>query len=220
MALQNFDISFDVYGNLYFSHNQINNTYQLNIDGKNKITLDQGDYPIIEHYKKIYRIQHLDENSLKSKIRKEEDEHDDEHDYDEDEDADSDEINNSNKYYPEDDDHVPIDDIDEQEQELEYIDEDSINQYGENNHQFTFWTSELNYDSIKIYKRKDGDIMSLYDTYIYDVNNRLIFKSNSLDGSSIYRLRIFPTGELFFRPIGYTEEKYILNANNGELKIA
>jgi hypothetical protein len=40
--------------------------------------------------------------------------------------------------------------------------------------------------------------MALYDTYIYDSNNQLIFKSNSPDDSSIYRLKLYPNGDLYF----------------------
>lgn len=202
MALQNFNISLDVYGNLYFSHNKTNITYQLNIDGKNKITLDKDNYKIIEQYTKINKIKYLDENSLKNKMKNNNLEQDGSEGSEG-----SDEITD-HIYYPEDEGYVIDSVLDNQDPDQEVIDEDFINKYGENNLQFTFWQPD---DSgINIYCREDEDIMALYDTYIYDINNRLLFKSNSPDNSSIYRLRIFPTGEIFFRPIGYSEQKYIL----------
>lgn len=211
MALQNFNISFDLYGTLYLSNDK--NTYQVNIDGKNNVTLDKGDYPVIDGSTNIYKIAHLDENSLKTKIRnvnQNNEEHIDEEDEIE---------RNDYTYYPEDSDHLHIDDPDLIQQE--YINEDIINQYGEHNIPFVFWEPDgSEFTQIKITNRQDCDIMALYDTYIYDVNNRLIFKSHSSDDSSIYIIRIYPIGELYFRPIGNTERKYILNTNEiGELKI-
>lgn len=213
MALQNFNISFDLYGNLYFFNDK--NTYQVNIDGRNNVVLDRGDYPVIDGSANVYKIKHLDENSLKNKIRTENQDNEEHSDGDE-----EDEIErNDYTYYPEDSDHLHIDDPNMYQQE--YINEDIINQYGEHNLPFVFWEPDgLDLTQIKITNRQDCDIMALYDTYIYDVNNRLMFKSHSPDNSSIYVIRIYPTGELYFRPIGNTEKKYILNTNEiGELKI-
>ncbi|ARF09648.1 hypothetical protein Indivirus_2_27 [Indivirus ILV1] len=205
MALQDYNITFDLYGSLYFSNNT--HTYQVNVDGKNNVNLESGDYPIIVESKNIYKLKYLDENSLKNKIRND----------DNDEDDDNNDGDLLQQYYPEDIDHMNNDDpIIEQQ----YINEDMINLYGEHNLLFNFWEPEgSDTNQIKIHNRKDCDIMALYDTYIYDSNNRLIFKSHSPDDSSIYRIRIYPTGELYFRPIGYSERKYILNIFGGELKI-
>ena len=215
MALQNFNITFDVYGNLYFSNNSL--TYQVNINNKNQLTLDEGNYPIIDNFNNIYKIKHLDENSLKNRVKQEKEKEKEKEDngiIDSDE---EDEEEENVDYYPEDADHLQIDDP---ELNQDYIDEDLINQYGEHNLQFTFWEPDITtIDSIKIHYRQDCDVMALYDTYIYDINNKLIFKSNSPDNSSIYRLKIYPTGELYFRPIGYSEVKYSLEVINNKLEL-
>ena len=210
MALQNFSINLDVYGNLYFSHNKTNITYQLNIDGKNRITLDKGEYKILEPYNKIYKTKQLDENSLKKKVKNDLEENSGSESGSGSEDSDS-------KYYPEDADFIDEEIIEEnsKEEEKKIIDEDLINKYGENNLQFTFWQPlATDTNNINIFFREGEEIMALYDTYIYDINNQLLFKSNSPDSSSIYRLRIFPSGEIYFRPIGYSEQRYILEVAN------
>ena len=72
------------------------------------------------------------------------------------------------------------------------------------------------FDSIKIdiNEREDGDIMALYDAYIYD--HSLLFKSNSRDGSSICRFRIYTNGDIYFHMIGKPETKFNLYLSNDE----
>lgn len=206
MDLRNFNISFDPYGGLYFSNDS--HTYQVNIDGRNNLLLEVGDYPVITDYvKPIYKIQNLDEKSLKQKLKEEEEErekYNDNSDEQEEED-----------YYPEDNDYVVIDEPIHKEEELELEVEELDHDYGEHNLKFTFWSPGT--DQIKVCYRKHGDIMALYDTYIYDQNNQLIFKSNSSDDSSIYRIRIYPNGEIHFRPIGHSEKKYHLQVLGDEI---
>ena len=201
MALQNFSISFDVYGKIYFSNN--NNEYQVNIDRNNNLILEKDKYDIIDKYdKQIYKIQNLDENSLKQKIE-------------EDEDYNSDEVEEEEDYYPEDNEYIVVDEPIQNSDEIGEL-TDTFYDYGEHNLKFLFWSPDIT-DQIKIYYRKDGDITALYDTYIYDTNNQIIFKSNSPDDSSIYRIKIFPTGDILFRPIGNMEKKYILKVDKDEL---
>lgn len=216
-------ISFDVFGNLYL-HDNINSDkiYQLNISGKNIPYFDFGNYEIINGYeKKLGTFAFLDKNkSLKTKIKikiekeindYEEDNYnsDDEYDLDGDKNID---------YYPEDNDH--FDDNDDSKESYDdgnqEIDEENIKLYGYDNQKFTFWNN-INDNPIPIFNRKDGDIMALYDVYIYD-NDRLIFKSKSADNSSIYRFRINidENDDIYFRPIGYTEQQLKLKLNDDE----
>jgi hypothetical protein len=106
-----------------------------------------------------------------------------------------DEDNNSD-YYPEENDH-------QDNNNYEYSDD-------EEEKKFNF--SKNNTD-IKINEIEDENTMALYDVFIYDTN--LIFKSTSPDNSAIYRFRIFLNGDIYFRPIGYTEKKYKLSNIGG-----
>ena len=221
-----FKINFDVYGNLYLDGNEIKNdnyfddlfkndslVFQLNISSKNIPFAEKGSYNIINNInKKINTFTVLDKvNSLKTKIKQKE-ENELNYDYNSDEDNSEDDKNID--YYPEDADHqMSFENLNVDFDEL--IDEENIKNYGYNNLKFIFSKSE-NYNNYDINYRVDGDIMALYDTYIYE--DKLIFKSTSPDNSSIYRLRLFANGECYFRSIGNNEEKYFLIIQkNGEL---
>ncbi len=207
------DISFDIYGNLYLhdgnNDNNGNNTYQVNITGKNIPYCELGDYNIINKYEHtLGTFSLLDkENSLKTKVKKKIDE---EVEYNSDDEYDL-EGDNTIDYYPEDSDYVYNDDIVDND---DLIDEYNVTNYGYDNLKFEFWSNSIS-NPISIYNRCDGDIMSLYDVYIYE-NSNLIFKSNSSDNSSIYRFRININGYIYFRPVGYPEELYeiILTEDN------
>lgn len=199
------NFSFDVYGNLYFDND--NNTYQINITGKNIPCCEIGEYDIISEYENNLGTFSLlnKENSLKIKVKhkiEEEAEYNSDDEYDLDGD-------NITDYYPEDNDYVYNEDNASSD---ELIDEYNVSNYGYDNLKFEFWNNSIN-KPIPIYNRKDGDIMSLYDVYVYD-NNNLVFKSNSRDNSSIYRIRLNTDGNIYFRPIGYPEELYELVLND------
>lgn len=205
--LRNLSINFDIYGNLYFSNDQGN--YKILINKNNNLTLEKGDYKIIGHYNEpIYKIQNLDKkNSLRYKIDEERYEY--ENDSEEEEEID---------YYNEDDAYVAIDEPNLEDFEMDDVDKNTFYDYGENNLKFIFWAPN-DQDQIKVYRKQDENIMALYDTYIYDQKNELIFKSNSPDDTSIYRIKIYPTGEIFFRPIGNTDKKYSLKMLENELTL-
>lgn len=202
-------VSFDPYGSLYIDHNQ--KTYQVNITGTGLPSLEEGTYQIIKPYiKEFKKIIPIDKtNPLQKKLKKKIEKHDNEDDNNSDEEYFL-EDENDNNYYPEDQDHV-----NEEENNSDddiSIDGDTIEKYGEYNHKFDFW----NNGDINIYNREDGDITAIYDTYIYD-SNKLIFKSHSMDDSSIYRFVIHNNGDILFRPIGGIERKCKLIFANNEL---
>ncbi|QKF93740.1 hypothetical protein QKU48_gp0282 [Fadolivirus algeromassiliense] len=214
----NCSLSFDIFGNIYLHDIDKNNTYQLNINGKNTPYLEQGNYDIIEkNTRNPNKFTLLDKNtSLRAKIKKMQKKHEltqnDENDNSDDE-YDLDGDKNIPDYYPEDNDHINND----LESEDDIYDEDNINKYGTQNIKFNFWNSSTDIN-IEINNRKDGDISALYDTFIYDEYNNLIFKSTSHDEYSIYRIKIFSNGDIFFRPIGYSEHKYKIEYNvSGDL---
>ena len=210
MSLQNFNISFDPYGSLYFSN--ATHTYQISVDGRNNLILDKEDYTIFNEYSQtIYKIQNLDEKSLKERLKQKEEDNELENNNE----YNSDEDGIEHDYYPEDNDYIPIDEpLHDSDNEVDTIVPEY--DYGEQNVKFVFWSSEFT-DQIKIYYRKNGDITALYDTYIYNVDNKLIFKSNSSDDSAIYRIRIYPDGHIYFRPIGHQEKKYNLKVIDNEI---
>lgn len=214
---QTISISFDVYGSLYL-HDDSEKSYahQLNVNGNNTPYFESGTYDIYEPYTdKPGTFTILDKNnSLKTKIKKklERDiENEEEYNSDDDYDLDGDGANDID-YYPEDGDHLNDDqdanNSDSDSDSGNYLDEDNIKNYGHNNIKFKFWNNTHN-NPIPIYYRNFGDIMALYDVYVYD-NNNLIFKSNSSDNSSVYRFKIHTNGDIYFRPIGYSEKKYKL----------
>jgi hypothetical protein len=211
MDLKNFSISFDVYGKMYFSSN--NYEYQVNIDKNNNLIFEKDNYQIIDKYDKpIYQLQNLDETSLKQKINEEDEEK--EKEKEKEDEYNSDDVETEEDYYPEDNDYVIINEPTYSETIHEL--DDTLYDYGEHNVKFDFWSPGVT-GQIKINYKKNGDIMALYDTYIYDINNQLIFKSNSSDDSSIYRIKVYPTGDILFRPIGNIEKKYNLKVGVNEL---
>lgn len=180
------NISFDFYGNLYFTFND--NTYQVNIDGKNKLLLEIGDYHIINNDTIKIEKFNINDGALHEKTKELFSNNKDEDNYNhnlEDEDIDIVDNNDIDK------------DIDED------IDEDLEKQFGSSNKKFVF--SNYNY-IIPVNMRNFGDVSALYDTYIYN-GTKLCFKSNSKDNISYYRLRVFSYGDIFFRIIGNTTEK-------------
>jgi hypothetical protein len=212
-------ISFDVYGNLYLHENDESiKAYQLNISGKNIPYFDFGDYNMINKYtEKLKTFVVLDEtNSLKTKIKmKIEKEHNEyeEYDYNSDDEYDLDGDKNID-YYPEDNDHLNNEEIiNNSEDECDEIDEENIKNYGYDNRKFIFWNNTHEHQML-IFNRKNGDVMALYDVYIYN-DGKLIFKSNSPDNTSIYRFRINigNNNDIYFRPIGYSEKKLRLKLN-------
>lgn len=207
----NYAVSFDTYGNIYLNDIPNNETYQLNVNGKNIPYLEKGEYKILnECHNKFGTFSLLDKNtSLKARIKKIQLENNVNYDSDDDYDLDGD--NQMLDYYPEDNDHY-VNDKSDNDEENQIFDEDLIKHYGDQNSEFKFWSSSPD-QSFKINSRENGDIAALYDVFIYDENDNLIFKSVSSENNSIYRIRLFMNGELFFRPIGYTENKYVFELN-------
>jgi len=208
-----FSICFDYYGNLYLDGSKYNDSsyfkntnsvqymiYQINIDEKNELVAEMGDYKIIDeefilkknNIKKFVK----NENNLEKKIKMQE-----------------------NEYFNEDLEYYVIED-DTKENDEYLLDDDSKKNYGIDNVPFIFSESNttcLDKMNIKINHRKNGDICALYDTYIYNDNN-LILKSNSYNETSIYR--IFIENELLkLKLIGESEKKYIITIDE-EKKIS
>lgn len=202
-------VSFDVFGNLYFdAHGK---SYQTNVNGKNNLSLDEGDFKIFGvkegELSKFKLIE--DHNMLKEKTKKELQKY--RYDiYDQEYDAEfvQDQIEIDYKYFPEKKEFFDFKIIDSKE----YIDEDSINTFGEDNLKFNF--SHLSIASpIPIFYRKYGEVSSLYDSYIYS-DNKMIYRSFSKNENSIFTIKIHNNGELSLRPTGNRETHYQMSLTN------
>lgn len=208
-----FQIISDQFGNIYFRHS--NSIYQLNVDGKNNIYFEKyNEADINKINQKIGKFTNLNDTSLRAKVKQEkekykyqlddidEDDEDDENYYDD----------TYNKYYLENS-NILIDENCNDESE-EFIDEENNKNFGEGNKKFNFYSSVEHIVDIHDIEK----IAALYDTYIYNIHDQLIFKSNSRDNESLYILKIYASGKIFFRPIGAHDKQYKLIINNNELK--
>ena len=95
-------------------------------------------------------------------------------------------------YFPEDNGHslvdtIKIDDIDDNDESF-----------------FTFYESTHLLD---IQNRNNGEVNALYDIFVYDKSNILVFQSKIQDNTTIYRVVLCLDGKIFFRPIGCDVEK-------------
>jgi len=191
------DITFDLYGNLYITINKL--IYQININGKNQPCAESGDYHIIDDTNSnINKFTLLDKDtSLKSNVIKNKNMED----YGSDEEYDSDgEPIDKNDYYEED--KYVLDDEPTEEDDNKSVDSNDDNQ--------KFLFSYVNPScQLKINNRYNGDIMSLYDTYLYD-DNMLCFKSNAPHNQILYRIKLFSNGNFSLRSIGDQDILYRL----------
>lgn len=230
------NLSFDLYGNLYFDVTNIKNheyfdkplTYsslQINIDGRNNLYADDGEYTIIDSKNdKLSKFQLVEDHNLLHKKTKKEleiqglnDKENNEYDYDvfDEYDVDQDNLDPEEemlKYFPERAEFYMVEHADSDHM----IDEDNINNYGYHNTKFNF--SHLSSDvNVPIYNRENGDITSLYDTYVYQ-DGILCFNSSSKEEESIYTIKIYDDGIICLRPNGSYEQKYkITFTKNGNV---
>jgi hypothetical protein len=194
-------ICFDTYGNLYFDIGHLkndnlyfNNTnikplHQLNIDGRNKPFTYPGEYKIKDKSSTDIRNLKLVNNNLE-KLAKDSVEYYDDDEYD------LDPIP-EDKYYIE-------EEISDNDNEI--IDEEILNKYGDLNKPFNFFNEDPDY-VFRVNKREEGEITSLYDTYIY-IQDLLGFKSSSPFGESIYILKLNDNNQFIFRPIDGRDTSY------------
>jgi len=228
-------ISFDLYGNLYFDISNIKDheyftttllhlSSQISIDGRNRPYADEGEYAIIDtNVDKLSKFQLVDEHSMLQKKTKRELElhgengNDEQYNYDVfDENDDDDDLLDPEdeilKHFPERAEFFMTETVDSDHM----IDEDLVNAYGHHNVKFNF--SHLSNDvDVPIYNRENGDVSSLYDTYVYR-DGVLCFQSSSKDEESIYTLKIHNDGVIYLRPNGAYEQRYnIMLSKDGKI---
>lgn len=191
-----YNLNFDEFGNLYIENNI--NIFQINISGKNFPYAELGNFAKLS-------LSNLPINNIT--IQEKNNQLKDQVDQEENSSEESPELD----YFPEESEYF-LNSPDCTNSE-ESFDDENIKIYGINNKKFKFYSDNQNKI---IYKRENGDITALYDTYIYN-QEKLKFVSNSAEQDSIYRLNIHTNGYLFFRPIGYPEINYKLFLDSDQI---
>jgi hypothetical protein len=228
-ALTNVTVSFDVCGNCYLSVLGSKDFYQINIDNKDEIYLEQEIYNStgstkLETNRLIQtedgKDKMLDDGFIGTSTTIESDEEDnyesDNEEYSEDEE--SEEENNCNDEENDEDDDEDDYVEDEEEKKERYKKEKLMqslfpeqskyrieNKLGnKSKRKFTFASTK---SKIKIHKKGMCNTLALYESIMYDESLSVIFKS-SADNYILYRLNIYNDGRLVFRPIGGMNKHY------------
>lgn len=187
-------VSFDTFGNLYVSVN--NDSYQVNINGKNDLCAEKELYENFEEFKKLSKIQICKQiNNLKNKIHEE---LSDDIEYD------------ATEYYPEKNEYIELGTIDSDE----LIDEDNTDKYGNYNCAFYFSSGSDDDDRVPVHIR--DEISALYDTYYYKNDLIHTISSSKLD-DIIYTLKIYDNGRISLRPTGDKERYYEITLSNNDI---
>ncbi len=185
--LVNLTVFLDSNGNLYLSkEGNTDKIFQINVDNKNGIYCDLGNYDVIAGGKQMINqlVFYEDKENLNGN-------NDDNNDNNDDNDE------KPENYFPEDNNYEEIYDDVIDSDEKDGDDDDG---------KFLFFASDEKID-MQINNRNNGDILALYETLIYD-NYKLIFKTTQTKMPIIYRLFLYKTGTCEFRPIGYKSTKY------------
>jgi hypothetical protein len=197
---------FDTDGNLYIKFN--GNYYDIIIQGNNTLLCEKIKLNQIIKSKNIKSGQFKltsSMNSLKGKVFKEYLKDMDKlktEDYEIEETED--EFDRINKFFPEDfeyfESYDKSDNIDDEKEEY-----------------FIFLSDVSKNNILNIIEGNDG--IALYESLLYNKDlssGDLIFKSKLINGVPIYRLRLYESGDIAFRPIGDQEQYYklLMDENN------
>lgn len=189
---------FDKGGNIYFSpSNEPSNYYELNITSNNSLSCEKIIMPICYDDTKfnIGDLVQLDDTSLKIKTQEILEEDDD---YNSDDDT-------QKKYMPENfeyNEYMQNDDNDDDEKVF-----------------FNF-SEKMNLDNNFIHL--DDVSNALYDTIVYrgDIaNNELVMKTTMINDMPLYRLCLYTSGDIKFRPFGSENQFYKLKYDDIENNI-
>lgn len=201
----NIGIKIDTYGNLYFDTSMIDNKYftngqqytlhQICIDRDNNLAVESHEYEEILVDSKIdlqdislLQTHIIDEFEYLNKLGE---------GY----------VDENNEYFVEEENDDSNGNI---------IDEDITNQYGFDNYEFIF--SSSNNTQIEVVQIKDECLSSLYDVIIYN-QDKLVFCSSARHNDSIYKITI-RNNTIYLRPVGYPETMYnIFIEKSGLIKI-
>lgn len=191
---QTIPIHIDINGNIYLAF--MNNLYQLCVENDNPY-LDQGNYNIV--VKDNFDVDDSDDfdGVYSEKCIEGQQRHR------------VGKMTRSHTFY--DDKYFP----EENGYTFSHKEDDSL----ENDSYFIFYGKDLHPK-----ERNNGDVQALYDTFIYDDNDKdntsLVFCSKMQNEMSIYRCCIYTSGKIYFRPIGCAVEKnYELSIKDNILQI-
>lgn len=174
-------VSFDKNGNVYIDiskHYKSNNILQICVDGQNKPYCDPGDYSILNDAEHVFG--NMFNSNEEEKIKVDESDTDDE------------EPISGVKY-------DPICNISETyyyEEKGTYY---NLKDKHDDDSKFHFCTLSSD-DEIPVMDRLNGDILALYDTFLYKDGNN-IFRSKLVGEVPLYILKLHETGEVYFRNI-------------------
>lgn len=93
--------------------------------------------------------------------------------------------------------------------------EETFITYDEVNQPFEFGGSSL--QDIPVKERQFGDVSALYETYIYDLKDQLMFKSTSPLNDVCYHIIIYQKGLIGFIPVGDSETVYTVTKKDDKL---
>jgi len=196
-------VYFDTNGNAYIDLSYYSGlfdnvqflVYQICVDGNNNIMFDPHEYPII-YNNEIKLGKFVEEDIEEEKDDKNEDNNCEEY------------MENVNPY-----DLVSTKYYYEEKKSCYFLDlEDDETSY------FTFYNNS-NDNGINIENRENGDILSLYDTLIYQ-NSTNIFRSKLIGDAPLYILKLYDNGTIQFRElidINNEEEYYISIDDDGHI---
>lgn len=209
-------IIFDLCGNLYFGFNQ--KLYEININGSSQLLCEPSFVKLsaisttntIIQKGKFKMTNGL--NSLKGKAFREHikelNKLNELEDYNILEDDNEQEFNRIQQYFPEDFEYFELID----KKKYDYYNNYDIFEYSEETPSVIFLSEENSKLDTPILE-SDDECFPLYETYIYNndlSSGDLIFKTKFVGDAPIYRLRIYNSGEIAFRPIGEKENYYKL----------
>lgn len=210
-SLEYIMVSFDFCGNIYFNIIGNSQLYDLTITNKDDILCekyiirDEGIDIIIKQVNPLFGNIKLTDDpfSLKGKTQKQykkELAENNDGDGSDSDDNDPEYSNDKeyNKLYGEDEEYTEnVDEIDS--------DEDPNNEY------FVFLSGNV---TVPIIERETSN--ALYDTILYE-SNYANYKTKLIGNDPIYRLKVYKSGEVKFRPIGKPEKNYIFVLKDDDL---
>lgn len=217
-------VSFDICGNCYLSTQNSYSLYQINIDNKDEIYLEQEVYNSSGMTKlvpnKIIQIEKGKDKIVNNNENEEEKEEEDEEQEQEQEQEDMEE---SEEDYSEEDSDKEEMEMNAKElakknklirklfpEQIKYRIESSDNNK-KSKKKFSFASTK---NKIKIHKKDTCETLALYESLVYDESFSVIFTSTA-DNYVLYRLNVYHDGRLVFRPIGGVNKHYAVTLKDG-----
>jgi hypothetical protein len=214
-------VHIDVNGNVYIdisyykdNFDQSSYIYQICVDNDNHIYCDLHDYYVLNDNKvnkgKFYNYNKMEELEEKNDETDEEEEIDEKETEEEEKEEDTDDDTDDEEEEKEDNKNL----YDLVDTKYYYEEKDTcffLNLEETDESYFSFYDSGLN-TGIDVSERENGEVLSLYDTMLYESNNN-IFRSKLIGDPSFYILKLFDDGRVRFRELIdiNSENEYIIS---------